>query len=445
MVIILDKVFDYLINEVCLKDNDIIVIGCSGGPDSMALMYILQEIRKKVDLSLICAHVNHNIRKESKQEEQFLKEYCEQNNIVFEAMTIEKYGDDNFHNEARKIRYQFFEELVNKYQANYLMTAHHGDDLIETILMRIVRGSTLKGYSGFEKKIDKENYSLVRPLVFVTKDNLLTFDKENNIPFVLDSSNFKGKYTRNRYRMEVLPFLKKEDPMVHEKFIKFSDTLIEYNNYINKELKRKISNIYHDDVIDIDKILSEDYLIQKKIIFYIFESKYTDDLNQINMTHVSNIIKLMQSKRPNGIVNLPGNYKAIKEYNLLKIIQDVKYMNDYEIEIIEYVDLPNNHYIKVVEEEDKNDNNICRLSSQEISLPLYVRTRHLGDRMKLKKINGTKKLKDVFIDAKISKSLRDDWPVVVDSKGNILWIPGIKKSKFSKQKNETYDIILRYN
>ncbi len=441
----MDRVFDYLINEVKLQNDDIIVIGCSGGPDSMALMHVLEKIREKKKLLLICAHVNHNVRKESKQEEQFLKEYCEQHNIIFEAMTIEKYGDDNFHNESRKIRYQFFEELINKYQANYLMTAHHGDDLIETILMRIVRGSTLKGYSGFEKRVDKFNYSLIRPLIFVTKDVLLTFDKENNIPFVVDSSNFKNKYTRNRYRMEVLPFLKKEDPMVHEKFMKFSDILIEYNNYLNKELAKKINNIYHDDVIDINKFLSEDYLIQKKIMFYILENKYTDDLNQINMNHVSNIIKLMQSKRPNGIINLPGNYKAMKEYNILKITQDIEYINDYEIELNECVELPNRHYIKFVKDENNNDNNVCRLLSQEISLPLYVRTRHLGDKMLLKKINGTKKLKDIFIDAKIAKDLRDSWPVVIDSKGNILWIPGIKKSKFSKQKDETYDIILKYN
>lgn len=441
----MDRVFDYLVNEIKLHDNDIVVIGCSGGPDSMALLYVLQEIRKKINLSLICAHVNHNLRKESKAEEQFLKEYCEQNNIAFEAMTIEKYGDDNFHNEARKIRYQFFDDLVKKYQANYLMTAHHGDDLIETILMRIVRGSTLKGYSGFEKKIEKDTYTIVRPLVFVTKDDLLMFDKQNEIPFVLDSSNFKDKYTRNRYRMEILPFLKKEDPMVHEKFIKFSDTLVEYNNYINKELKRKIKQIYDNDIINIDKFMEEDDLIQKKIVFYILEEKYNDDLNQINMTHVLSIINLMKSKRPNGIISLPGNYKALKEYNALKIVQEIEYINDYEIEISERVDLPNNHYIKIVKEESKNDNNVCRLLSEEITLPLYVRTRRLGDKMKLKKVNGTKKLKDIFIDAKVSKALRDEWPVVVDSKGNILWIPGIKKSKFSKQKYETYDIILKYN
>lgn len=441
----MNKVYDYLINEIKLGNNDTIVVGCSGGPDSMALMYILMDIRKKIDIKIICAHVNHNVRIESKDEEKFLQEYCDTNNITFEAMTIEKYGDDNFHNQARKIRYQFFDEIIEKYNAKYLMTAHHGDDLMETILMRIVRGSTLKGYAGFEKKVEKDNYTLVRPLIFVTKQELEDFDKEKNIPYVIDKSNFKGKYTRNRYRKTVLPFLKEEDPNVHNKFLKFSDTLIEYNNYIDKVLKREINRVYKDNVIDIDLFLENDLLIQKKIIFYIFEHLYQDDLYQINMTHVMEVINLMNSKHSNSSINLPGNYKAIKAYNELKISEEIDFINNYEVEINEYVELPNNHTIKRVDEEEKNDNNVCRLLTNEITLPLYVRTRTLGDKMLLKKLNGKKKLKDIFIDAKVPIDERDSWPVVVDSKNQILWIPGIKKSKFSKQKNENYDIILKYN
>ena len=441
----MNKVYDYLINEIKLGNNDTIVVGCSGGPDSMALMYILMDIRKKIDIKIICAHVNHNVRIESKEEEKFLQEYCDANDIAFEAMTIEKYGDDNFHNQARKIRYQFFDEIIEKYNAKYLMTAHHGDDLMETILMRIVRGSTLKGYAGFEKKVEKDNYTLVRPLIFVTKQELEDFDKEKNIPYVIDKSNFKGKYTRNRYRKTVLPFLKEEDPNVHNKFLKFSDTLIEYNNYIDKVLKREINRVYKDNVIDIDLFLENDLLIQKKIIFYIFEHLYQDDLYQINMTHVMEVINLMNSKHSNSSINLPGNYKAIKAYNELKISEEIDFINNYEVEINEYVELPNNHAIKRVDEEEKNDNNVCRLLTNEITLPLYVRTRTLGDKMLLKKLNGKKKLKDIFIDAKVPIDERDSWPVVVDSKNQILWIPGIKKSKFSKQKNENYDIILRYN
>lgn len=439
------KVYEYLQKEINLLDKDIIVIGCSGGPDSMALMYILQEIRKNKDLLLVCAHINHNVRVESKQEEEFLKQYCLDNNIVFESMTIQNYGDDNFHNEARKIRYQFFEEIVNKYKAKYLMTAHHGDDLIETILMRMVRGSTLKGYAGFEKSVKKENYTLIRPLIFATKEQIEKYNISKNIPYVIDKSNFKGKYTRNRYRKEVLPFLRQEEPVVHEKFLKFSDTLIEYSNYIDRVLSKVINKIYNNDTLNIEKFLKEEPLIQKKIIYYIMEIIYNDDLHEISSVHVGSILKLINSKRPNGSINLPGKIKVIRSYNELKFLTEIENICDYEIEISERVDLPGGHYIKVVDSDDKNDNNVCRISSNEVEMPLYVRTRRLGDTMMLKKINGKKKIKDIFIDSKIPLNQRDKCPIVVDGKGNIIWIPGIKKSKFCKQKTEKYDIIFKYN
>ena len=113
----------------------------------------------------------------------WLEGFCKENNVVFEKMIINNYGDDNFHNEARNFRYNFFEGLVHKYGAKYLMTAHHGDDLMETILMRIVRGSTLGGYAGFRKISCHGDYSIVRPLVYMTKDELLNYDKDNGFDF----------------------------------------------------------------------------------------------------------------------------------------------------------------------------------------------------------------------------------------------------------------------
>ena len=150
-------------NSFSFHNGDIIVIGCSAGPDSMALVDMLLKIREKYELSLIIAHVNHNVREESYEEAEYVKKYCESNNIVFETMIIEEYGDDNFENEARTIRYNFFDSLIQKYNADYLMTAHHADDLIETILMRMVRGSNLSGYAGFKKIVQMDNYLIVRP------------------------------------------------------------------------------------------------------------------------------------------------------------------------------------------------------------------------------------------------------------------------------------------
>ena len=441
----MDKVIDFLVNEVKLKDGDTIVLGNSGGPDSMCLLTILLRLREKYHLNIVSAHVNHNVRSESAAEKEFLMNYCKDNNVGFEAMTIERYGDDNFHNQARKIRYNFFNDVVRKYDANYLMTAHHGDDLVETILIRMVRGSTLQGYSGFEKILDNGTFKTVRPLVFITKDEALKFDEENNIPYVIDKSNFKGKYTRNRYRMNILPFLKEEDPKVHEKFLKFSETLNEYDSFINNEIKRTIGRVYKNNKIDVSKYRELDPLIQKKIIYVILEEIYKEDLMVINDRHVKLIMDLLNSKRANSKICLPHNVQVIKSYDEVLFTKEVKETISYEVELIKYALLPNGHKIEVVDDEESNNNDVCRIDSSEVSFPLYVRTRKLGDKMFLKKIDGYKKVKDIFIDCKIPTKDRDKWPIVVDSKDKIIWIPGVKKSKFTKLKNERYDIILKYS
>ena len=440
----MQKVIDYLNNELKLKDGDIIVLGNSYGPDSMALMDILWKISKKIDISIVVAHVNHNVRSESFQEKDLLESFCVDKKVVFESMIIEQYGDDNFENEARTIRYNFFEDLIKKYNANYLFTAHHGDDLIETILMRIVRGSTLKGYSGFSKCTDCGNYKLVRPLIFVTKDEIMEYDSKNKIPYAIDKTNLENIHTRNRYRHTILPFLKKEDKKVNDKFLKFSETLIEYNDYINREIEKTIHKVYKNNIIYIDKYLELDPLIQKKIIYKILEDTYKDDLMIINDNHVKLIKMLIKSKKANSYVYLPNNKKAIKIYNELLINDAIKESIDYKIEILDFVKLPNNRSIRIIDAIDGNDNNICRISNDEVVYPLYVRTRKYGDRMQLKK-SGTRRIKDIFIDQKIPKDERDKWPIVVDSCDKVIWIPGIKKSKFTKQKNETYDIILKYD
>ena len=425
--------------------GDTIVIGCSSGPDSMALVDMLLKVREIYQLQLIIAHVNHNVRSESYDEAIYMKEYCEKNNLLFETMTIEEYGDDNFHNEARAIRYNFFETLINKYEANYLMTAHHGDDLIETILMRMVRGSNLNGYSGFKEVVEMENYKIVRPLIRYTKEELEQYDRDNNVKYFVDSSNDKDKYTRNRYRKYLMPFLKEEDSNVHHKFLKFSEELSDASRFIDKERDKALDRCLNNNVINLDKFVNEDKFIQKEILYYLLSEFYQDDLILVNDKHINLVLNLIYSNRANSFVNLPNEVVANKSYNMLELKRETLEITSYEIEFNNYVLLPDNHIIERVTDTDDNSNNVCRLNSSDITLPLIIRTRKIGDRMMIKGLDGSKKVKDIFIDKKIKMDKRDSWPIVVDSKGKIVWIPGIKKSIFDKKKVDSYDIVLKYS
>ena len=439
----MEKVKKFL--DEILEDEITIVVGCSGGPDSMCLLDILLKYRKKYAISLVCAAVNHKLRPESDDEVAYIEEYCKNNDIIFEGMVIDNYGDDNFHNEARNIRYSFFENLVNKYGAKYLMTAHHGDDLIETVLMRIVRGSTVSGYSGFDMVVEKDGYYIVRPLVYVTKDEILAYDKKNKVKYFIDKSNFSSKYTRNRYRKEVLPFLKEEDENVHLKFIKYSNMLSMYDEYMEKCANDYLKKVLtRDEAIDIKKFKALELVIQYKIITNILKDFYQDDLILISDVHTDLIRNLIYSNRSNSMVYLPNSVRAVKSYDKFYIESETEQIDNYEIELTDYANLPNGKNIKIVDKISENSNFYCRLNSSDITLPLRVRTRRLGDKMEVKGLGGSKKVKDIFIDAKVPMSKRDLWPVVVDSKDRIVWLPGLKKSKFDVPKNKKCDIILKY-
>lgn len=143
-------------------------------------------------------------------------------------------------------------------------------------------------------------------------------------------------------------------------------------------------------------------------------------------------------------MHLPNNLVVIKSYNDLVFTYDEEQTDKYAIEVINIVNLPNGKIIEKIEDTNEISNNVIRLNSKEIALPLYVRNKRNGDKMTIKGMIGTKKISDIFIDDKIKTSERNAWPVVLDSEENIVWLPGLKKSKFDKKISQEYDIILKY-
>ena len=429
------------IESLKIKENENIVCAISGGPDSMFLLNLLVKLKRKYNFNIICAHVNHNMRIESNDEEVFVKNYCKDNDVIFEYLKITKYDDDNFHACARNIRYQFFEDLINKYNSKYLFTAHHGDDLMETVLMRIMRGSTLKGYGGFSRISNKHNYKIVRPLITLTKQEIENYNNENNIPYAIDKSNFKDIYTRNRYRKYILPKLKDENKNAHLKFLNFSEYLIEAGNYFEKQAQIITPSIYVNNKLDITKFKTYEHIIQTYIIYNILEQEYKNNIDKINNKHVDNIIKLINNKN-NAYISLP-NKKGIKEYNYF-YITDIKTNNNIDIILTDKVELPNGKCIEKVENSTLTNNYVIYLNSNDITLPIHIRYRKPGDKMKIKNMNNYKKINDIFINEKVSRTDRDTYPIVVDSKNEIIWLPGLKKSHFDSQNSQKYDIILRY-
>lgn len=435
----------YLYLKKLLKENDTIVIGVSTGPDSMCLLSLLEKIKEEIKINIIVAHVNHHVRKESEIEEKYIKEYCGNHNLICEVAHL-KPVKNNFEAEAHRFRYTFFKKLIAKYNANYLMTAHHGDDLVETVIMREIRGSSLKGYAGIAMSTLHENYILVRPLLFYTKDNILEYAKENNIKYFIDNTNFLDNHLRNRIRKDILPLLKKENPNVHLKYLQYSEELLASDKVLQNLTNEIIKKVYNNNRLIIPAFLNQNQVIQERIIKLILKELYQDNIDIITNTQVQNIIALINRTKPNETLLLPNNFIVEKKYN--ELIFSKKATKQVQIDTKKHklkdVNNYNNQVIKIVGSSSDTSNFTTRLNSSELSLPLYIRTRTTGDKMTIKNMTGTKKIKDIFIDSKIPLSKRNSWLLVCDSNDNVIWLPGLKKSKFDKEINEKYDIILMF-
>lgn len=430
------KVIEFL--KKTIDKNTSLVVACSGGPDSMCLLDLVTKLKDELNLNIIVAHVNHKLRSESEEEAKMVENYSTENNLIFELLEITDYINGNFSEEdARKRRYKFFNEVIEKYHATALLTAHHGDDLIETILMRLTRGSNLSGYIGIKEISQNEDYKTLRPLLSVTKDEIINYLKENNVPYRLDKTNQELKHTRNRYRHVVLPFLKKENPKVHEKYLKFSKELIEYDNFVNTYIND--NKFIVDNSIVINKVSGQTDFIKRKCLELLIKDIQSKDYFDISDEQTNNLMKLYNQS--NKSIDLNNNYIGINGYGKIFI---KKKENKVLNEIIFDEDTLLEDFILYYNSPDGDNSNSCiYLDTSEIMMPLRIRSLLPGDKIKVKNLNGSKKISDIFIDSKVPKDKRSTYPILVDSQNTILWVPNLKKSQFSKDKSQKYDIIIR--
>lgn len=425
-------------------DGKCIVIAVSGGADSMFLLNTMINLKESKNLKIVVAHVHHNLRKESDYEANMVEKYCKKNKIIFEYMKIEEYPNNKFSEAiARDIRYSFFDKLMKKYNSNFLFTAHHGDDLVETVLMKIIRGSSIEGYAGFKQISSDRGYNIVRPLIYLTKEEIEKYLVSKKIWYALDKSNYSDKYKRNRIRMNILPYLKKEDKNVHLKFLKYSNKLLKLDEYVNKVANNIYCEIFVNNKLDILKFNALDDIIKAYVLSIYLNNIYKGNISKINDKHINTLISII-SLNQNKKITLPCNYIGYIEYNKFYISKKNNNFS-YDLTFIDKVNLPNGHTIKNDISEVDNSNYVIHLNSKDIILPFHVRNKRNGDRMSIKNFIGTKSVSDIFTDFKLSKEERYTYPIVTDNDGKIIWIPGVKKSNFDRKKDGKYDIILKYN
>lgn len=208
----------------------------------MVLLHLLEQ--RKLNIGV--AHINHQLRKESKTEAAFLRAYCEKQQIPFYLKVWEKPAEKNVEAEARNVRYGFFKEIMQKEKYDLILTAHHGDDQLETLLMRLTRGGSLAGHEGIARQQLFGSGILLRPLLLFSKESLYDYAEKENIPYFEDETNTSQDYFRNRIRQNVVPELKEENPQVLLHAQQFHQQLTWANQLINETLKENLRNVEFD-------------------------------------------------------------------------------------------------------------------------------------------------------------------------------------------------------
>ncbi|HWO94965.1 MAG TPA: tRNA lysidine(34) synthetase TilS [Bacillus sp. (in: firmicutes)] len=443
------QVEEFIKKHSLLEPGKRVLVGVSGGPDSLALLHFLWSMKEKKNISIIAAHLDHMFRgEESEEDMKYVMEFCRERGIVCEAaqINVSLYQQERgigAQVAARECRYQFFEEAMKKFGASHLALAHHGDDQIETILMRLVRGSTMRGYAGIQVKRPFGEGVIIRPFLSVDKEQILEYCRRHNLKPRVDKSNEKEVYTRNRFRRHVLSFLKEENAQIHKQFQSYSEKLLEDAQYLEEltvQAMNKVMKKEKEELILIrDAFLQVRKPLQRRGIQLILNYLYKEIPPSLSSVHVDNLLTFLEREQPSGVLHFPGGLKVVRSYNdcLFTFRRQESSPYTYPLEIPGCVSLPEGHQIvceihnQLSVEVGGNDSLV--LDMRKLTLPLVVRTRKNGDKITVKGMKGTKKVKDIFIDEKVPLVKRDTWPIIEDGSGRILWLPGLKKSAYESE------------
>lgn len=293
-----DKVIETIKKYELIQAKDKIVLGVSGGPDSITMLDILRQIREEFDFEIVVTHINHMIRKEAIQDEEYVKKYCEKNNIkcfvkridVIDIANNKKIGTEEA---GRLVRYEFFDEVLKQTGSNKIAIAHNKNDKIETIIMHVLRGSGLSGLKG----IEPIRGNIIRPLIECEREEIEKYCDENRLEPRIDKTNFENDYTRNKIRNIVIPYIEKElNPNIIETIDRLSEVIKKEDRYLEKVAldvydKILIKQEPGQIMLELKGFNEQDEVIKSRIILYTVKKLFGSSQG-IEKIHINDIIKL---------------------------------------------------------------------------------------------------------------------------------------------------------
>ena len=397
----LNKLLKQLRRYDMIAPGDHVICAVSGGADSVALLFGMYLLREKLGITLSAAHFNHRLRgEESDRDEQFVRDFCGRYDIALSVGSAQvAAGKKGLEAAARDARYTFFATLPGK-----IATAHTADDNAETVLMHLVRGTGLRGLGG----ISPVNGNVIRPMLTVTRQEVLAFLQEYSLPFVQDSSNETDAFLRNRLRHHVMPLLKAENPRLAENL---SDMAM--------ELRQDADALEADGTpASVAELCQMNPALRSRQISRFLKE---NGVLEPERSHIQAVEGVVFSEKPSAKVNLPGGVTVGRNYDRLEVLQDIPAPEAVALMPGDRLQLPQ-WGLTVSCEEAAEILNTKDVFTVNAVAPVVLRSRQAGDSMRLNA--GTCTLKKLFIDRKIPAHQRPHIPVLADEQG-VLGVWGI--------------------
>ncbi len=440
------EVINFIKENNLVPDGNKLLIALSGGADSVFALHFFHKYKNKFNLKISAIHVNHNLRKEeSKRDEEFCKDLCEKLNIEFHVRNIDvrkNKSKASLEEAARNLRYNIFNDVLLSSKSDLIVTAHNRDDNTETVLLNIFSGTGLKGLTGIPVKRD----NIIRPILTISKLDIINYLNEKKIKFIYDSSNDNLKFRRNFLRKKIIPLLKKEispalDKVLLNSSVIFNNQMAVINSFteiVSKEAVTKqdeqitvsinVLKKYPEEIIGevLKKVLTENFNLE-------YSFKQFVKIKNLISSQTGKIVKLTREiisiRERDTIVIARKKKENIKEYSLK--IGEALELNDFKIGIEE---------VKIPPQSFDNNSHVEYIDGEKINNLVKIRAWKAGDKIQLLGMKGTKNISDVLTDLKVPVISKKN-QLVLTNKDELIWLIGKKLSEKYKITSKTKKIL----
>lgn len=454
------RVLAYIKQHQLIQQGDKLLIACSGGVDSMALLSFFHQFQHYFQIEIAVVHVDHMLRGEvSAQDRQFVEQFCTEQELPIYSSAIpianlNELEGGNLQALCRRERYQFFEQVMQNNSFTKLVTAHHADDQLESMLMALTKASSLNGLKGILPKRSQAHYFVIRPFLAVTKAEIGEYLHSKGVTYREDASNAKDTYTRNRFRHHIVPLLKQENALVSQHAVQLSQQLVEDDLFLMQLAEQRFSQLFEKKHANCYKvkvltIQNEPLALQRRLILILLNYIYNDSITIQSYTLCTAILALFTTSEGSRSVDLPENFIAHRQYD------EVVFEQKQQCAPIEQHSLTLNQWhnfgsfrlyigeLALCEEAFLSKHRPKYFTDSAIRFPLMVRAPKQGDRIALQGMQQSKKVSRIFIDDKIPLTKRANWPLLVDAKDEPLAIIAVRaNNKFSNLKSAAHNMVL---